>query len=143
MAQGLPEPYYWIDIFAVQQHSGSGDAPQWQPSRSSTARSLDEARDDLMGDDLTQDKGFKAVISSTKRTVVFLQPWCVPPARIDRPLRTTHTRRRSYYAIDGGGAGDRLNNTAQCRCLYRYSPEAISRVWWCVQPAGHIGVAER
>jgi len=38
---------------------GSADAPDWQPSRSSTSQSMAEGADDLMGDDLTEDKGFQ------------------------------------------------------------------------------------
>ena len=122
---------------------GSADAPAWQSSRESSIQSRAEVADDLMGADLHEDKGFKAVISSTKRTVVFLQPWCVPPARVDRRVDRAHTTTALLWNRRWFGAVDRLNNTAQRHFLYRYSPEAISRVWWCVQPAAHIGVAER
>ena len=69
-----------VDIFAVNQHMGSADAPAWQPSRESSSQSRAEVADDLMGADLHEDKGFKAVIAATRRTVVFLQPWYAPLA---------------------------------------------------------------
>jgi len=80
VSQGAVEPFYWVDIFAVQQHTGGLDAPAWQSSRSSTERSRAEGGDDLMGDDLTEDKGFKAVCSVTKKTVLHLEPWFAPEA---------------------------------------------------------------
>ena len=69
-----------IDIFAVNQHMGSADAPAWQSSRESSIQSRAEVADDLMGDDLHEDNGFKAVIATTRRTVVSLQPWYAPLA---------------------------------------------------------------
>ena len=62
----LGEPYYWIDIFAVQQHTGSADAPEWHVSRSSTEQSRQEGFGDMM-QDMVADKGCKACVSRTKK----------------------------------------------------------------------------
>lgn len=75
--QGQPEPYYWVDVFAVQQHTGAPDAPDWQPSKSSTELSRQQGADDMM-QDRVEDKGFKACVSRTKKTVMHLEPWFAP-----------------------------------------------------------------
>jgi len=61
-ARGEPPPYYWIDIFAINQFWGTADATDDMP---------DWAH-------MSADKGFQRVIDCTQSTLLFLDPWNKP-----------------------------------------------------------------
>ena len=85
VAEGIPEPYYWIDVFAVNQHLAT---PPWKctsglaecPGCAAVASDMH----DWKTADPNHPKGFERVIACTRHTLVLMEPWDSPrpPTRV-------------------------------------------------------------
>ena len=78
---GVPPPFYWIDIFAVNQHNcWACDVGAGCPGCAAVAEDLHN----WSTADPNNPKGFERVIAYTKRTVMLMEPWDMPrpPTRV-------------------------------------------------------------
>ena len=86
VAGGEPPPYYWVDIFAVNQHLA---IPPWRctsgvgpgcPGCAAVAADMH----DWATADPNRPKGFERVIGATRHTLVLMEPWDSPrpPTRV-------------------------------------------------------------
>ena len=83
---GAPPPYYWIDIFAVNQHD-AWSCDNADPKLGKVCPGCAAVGDDLhdwSSADPENPKGFERVIAYTKKTVMLMEPWDKPrpPTRV-------------------------------------------------------------
>ena len=99
VSAGNPPPFYWIDIFAVNQHLSM---PPWRcesglsncPGCAAVAADMH----DWSTADPINPKGFERVIAHTKHTLVLNEPWAAP-----RPPTRVWCLFEGYQTLSRGG----------------------------------------
>lgn len=134
---GSDPPYYWIDIFAVNQHTrdstNSAGEPtcgacescrinKWDPLCDGCVRtacnecvgcsSVAADMHDWNSHDPANPRGFERVISNTKHTLVLMEPWSMP-----RPPTRVWCLFEQYTTIDLGGQLDVVLSKQQERSM--------------------------
>ncbi len=97
---GESAPYYWIDIFAVNQHLAT---PPWKCTSGRGAAcpgcaAVDADMHDWDAPSSQPAKGFERVISKTKHTLVLMEPWRNP-----RPPQRVWCLFEGYQTLAKGG----------------------------------------
>jgi hypothetical protein len=116
LSEGKPEPYYWIDIFAVNQHLA---IPPWActsglgPSCPGCA-AVSQDMHDWATADPNNPKGFERVISHTRHTLVLMEPWHSP-----RPPTRVWCLFEQYTTIAKDGQLEVVLSPKQARRLQR------------------------
>lgn len=100
-AAGEPEPYYWVDIFAVNQHDRLACA---RPKDCPGCAAVQADMHDWATADKTIPKGFDRVISHTEKTLVLMEPWDCPrpPTRVWCLFEANTTMTRRWCKPDKG-----------------------------------------
>ena len=80
-AAGRPPPFYWIDLFAVNQHWPSKDTATGIctcPSNCRGCAAIAEDLPDWQTIQISHDRGFDRVIGFCRRTLALMEPWSNP-----------------------------------------------------------------
>ena len=115
VASGKAPPYYWIDIFAVNQHLAM---PPWECSRGVPAScpGCQDVKADMHdwegGEQGADSKGFERVIDRTRHTLVLMEPWDNP-----RPPTRVWCLFEAYTTLAKGGVLEVVLGASQQRDL--------------------------
>lgn len=80
-AAGRPPPFYWIDLFAVNQHWPAKDTATGIctcPSNCRGCAAMAEDLPDWQTIQVSHDRGFDRVIGFCRRTLALMEPWSNP-----------------------------------------------------------------
>ena len=83
-ADGSKPVYYWIDIFAVNQHEPWTCDRTMREEHCPGCKAVDDDMHDFATADPENPKGFERVIAFTQKTVMLMEPWDKPrpPTRV-------------------------------------------------------------